>query len=167
PAPDDVAPAATLLDGLMAPVDKTPNPSEVFLRHLRAQVLARARGSDRSGKAAQHATALECDLHPIGDDLSGAARGLGRALSTLADPLRVLARRLHERLDEDADTLDSASRGRIEAAIRTLHRRALSRLDGWVAMLEAVDAPRPDGMTPTWVDFIRLDRREGQRAGEH
>jgi len=165
PAPLPLPAQGSLAD-ILIPTDTGPNASEGLLRHLREQVLARVRG-DARGKSGHTGGALECDLHPVGDDLRDAAVALSRALGALAHPLRQLAERLHERLDEDADTLDSVSRGRIEAAVRTLHRRALSRLDSWTGMLDALSQPRPDGITPTYVDFIRMDRREGQKAGEH
>jgi len=165
PPPEPPALQGSLAELLRAP-DEGPNASEMLLHHLRQQVMARARGDTR-GKAAHAGTALECDLHPVEDALRDAAAQLSRALAALAYPLRTLAERLSDRLDEDAETLDSASRARIEAAVRTLHRRAVSRLDGWTAMLDALTEPRPDGITPTYVDFIRMDRREGQKAGEH
>ncbi|MFT9016930.1 MAG: helicase C-terminal domain-containing protein, partial [Acetobacter sp.] len=138
------------------------NPTEAFLRLLRQQVQARAHEGGR-----QHAFgALECDLHPLLPDLAEAGQQLARALSRLVEPLRTLAERLQARLKDDADTLDSATRGRIEAMTRALRRRAISRLDAWITMLAALDEPPQPGTTPAHVHFIRLERRERQRMGE-
>ncbi|GBQ37718.1 ATP-dependent DNA helicase [Gluconacetobacter azotocaptans] len=143
-----------------------PNPTEWLLHLLGQQALARstarapAEGGHRPG-------AIECDLHPVADAVLPAAAGLARALDRLAAALRTLVDRLLERLEDDTAELDSATRERVEAGVRTIRRRALSRVDGWVSMLRSLGAPADEGATPQHIDFIRLDRREGQRAGEH
>ena len=147
--------------------DTLPNPCEQFLHLLACQVLARS----RTGDPAQPHTmpgAIECDLHPLAEDVSPAANTLARALDRLSVALRTLVDRLLERLDDESGDLDPATRERIEAAVRTMRRRALSRVDGWSAMLRAIGEIR-DGTSlgaPQYVDFIRMDRREGQRPGE-
>ncbi|ACI50066.1 helicase c2 [Gluconacetobacter diazotrophicus PA1 5] len=148
-----------------------PNPCEWMLHLLARQVLARSRANE-PGHTGHRGGAIECDLHPLSDALPAAAAALARALDRLAVALRTLVERLLERLEDDTGDLDSATRERIEAAVRTLRRRALSRVEGWVAMLRAIGGPEdgPGGMaergTPQHIDFIRLDRREGQRPGE-
>ncbi|GBQ88656.1 DNA helicase C2 [Acetobacter nitrogenifigens DSM 23921 = NBRC 105050] len=137
------------------------NPTEAFLALLRAQVLARTAGASRVTLNGR-----ECDLYPLAPGLAEAAAALSRALGRVAEPLRTLVDRLQDRLSEEADTLDATSRGRIEAMTRTLRRRALSRLDGWVAMLSAFAAPPEEGITPQFIRFIRLTARGGQRRGE-
>jgi len=135
------------------------NPTERLLRLLCQQVLARVPGGgERDGGSA------ECDLHPLSGGIAEAAEALERALSRIVQPLRTLTERLEARLGEEADSLDSAARTRIEAMARTIRRRALGRLDAWIAMLEALPeaAPREDRPVPTHVMFLRLDRREGQ-----
>lgn len=139
------------------------NPTEMFLKLLRQQVLAR---SQERGRADHAYGALECDLHPLLPDLAQAGQALARALGRLAEPLRTLAERLHARLQDEAESLDSVTRGRIEAMVRALRRRAITRLDAWIAMLDALDHPPPADATPTHIHFIRLDRREKQRMGE-
>ena len=59
-------------------------------------------------------------------------------------PLRTLAERLAARLDDEAEELDAAMRNRIEAACRSLRRRALDRLTAWQAMLRGVAADPPE-----------------------
>ncbi|GBQ23942.1 DNA helicase C2 [Acetobacter estunensis NRIC 0472] len=144
----------------LAPEPVMDNPAETFLALLRDQVLARAGNDPRRRNGA------ECDLHPLLPGLDEAAAGLVRALGRIAEPLRTLLRRLEERLDEDAETLDATTRGRIEAMVRSLRRRALTPLDGWVSMLSTVCVPEDEGITPQFIRFIRMESREGQRRGE-
>ncbi|MGV4877545.1 ATP-dependent DNA helicase [Acetobacter indonesiensis] len=139
------------------------NPTEAFLKLLRQQVLAR---SQERGRADHSYGALECDLHPLLPDLAVSGQALARALGRLVEPLRTLAERLHARLQDEAETLDTVTRGRIEAMVRALRRRAITRLDAWIAMLDALEHPEPSGSTPSHIHFLRLDRREKQRMGE-
>ncbi|OUJ00370.1 ATP-dependent DNA helicase [Acetobacter sp. DsW_54] len=138
------------------------NPTEAFLRLLRQQAMARAA---EGGKQSIH-TAMECDLHPLVPDMAEAGQQLARALSRIVEPLRTLSKRLQARLEEDADTLDTTTRGRIEAMTRALRRRAISRLDAWITMLTALDQPPEPGSTPAHIHFIRLERRDKQRMNE-
>ncbi len=137
------------------------NPTETLLSLLRRQVLARTVSSPArdAGSASVAFPSEECDLHPAPEPVVVAAEQLARALGRIAEPLRTLVERLAARLDEDADTLDSVMRGRIEAMCRTIRRRAMTRLEAWIAMLEAVQEPVPAGITPSHVLFLRLDRR--------
>lgn len=133
-----------------------PNPSEVFLRLLRQQVLARSAGETDAGFS------LECDLHPLHPKLSDAADTLARALRRLAEPLETLIARLLARLEDEADDLEEPARLRIEAVSRSLRRRALDRVRAWLAMIGALaEPPREPGVRPDHVMFLRLARREG------
>ncbi|MBB2204531.1 ATP-dependent DNA helicase [Gluconacetobacter takamatsuzukensis] len=148
------------------PRDTLPNPCEQFLHLLACQVLARS----PAGHQAQPGMpgSIECDLHPLAETVPPAATTLARAFDRLSVALRTLVDRLLERLDDESGDLDPATRERIEAAVRTMRRRALSRVDGWSAMLRALGETRDDTQlgAPQYVDFIRMDRREGQRPGE-
>jgi ATP-dependent DNA helicase DinG len=140
-----------------------PNPTEAFLRLARQQVLARLAGPQDPAQRGS----LECDLFPVAPDLPEAALTLERALGRIAEPLRMLVGRLAARLEDEAEDLDSATRIRIEAACRSISRRALDRLSVWQAMLRAVAEPPPEpGTRPDHVLFLRLDRREGRSASE-
>ena len=137
-----------------------PNLTEAFLRLIRRQVFARIGGA---GEAAHGA--LECDVFPIGPGAESAADRLVRALSRIAEPLGTLRERLLARLDEEADDLDSVTRNRIEAAARSLTRRALNPLSAWQGMLRALSEPDADprvepgnGHRPRHVLFLRVDR---------
>ncbi|NPC67321.1 ATP-dependent DNA helicase [Komagataeibacter sp. AV436] len=141
------------------------NPSEALLHELRQQVLARTQGSPEGGARRSDS---ECDLYPMPESLHAAAQALERALRRLAEPLRTLVARLDEALETEADWLDTPMRERIAAAIRSIRRRALARVDGWCAMLGSMQANEPPtgGETPQYIDYIRMDRREGQNPGE-
>ena len=132
------------------------NPTERLLALLRRQVLAR---TAESGRTAEPGRMAECDLHPLETDVIEAAAALGRALARIAEPLETLTTRLAARLDEDAETLDSSTRGRIEAMCRALRRRAIARLQAWLAMLRALPSTPPPDTTPTHVMFLRLQAR--------
>jgi ATP-dependent DNA helicase DinG len=134
-----------------------PNPTETFLRLARQQVLARIPGDGKpEGRGA-----LECDLYPVLPDLPTAAQDLARALARIALPLKTVIVRLAARLDDEAEELDAAMRNRIEAACRSLKRRAVDMLEAWQAMLAAVAEPPPEpGTRPVHVLYLQLDRRE-------
>jgi ATP-dependent DNA helicase DinG len=133
-----------------------PNPTEALLHLMRRQVLARARDAAPGVRAV-----LEADLFPAIPDLPEAAERLAAALARIAEPLAALRKGLAARLDEEAEEIDTATRNRIDAACRTLGRRALDRLAAWKAMLRAIVAGDPDpGGRAQHVMFMRLDRRE-------
>jgi ATP-dependent DNA helicase DinG len=140
-----------------------PNPTEAFLRLVRRQVLARVTGATPEPVRG----AMECDVFPVEDDLSQAAHRLARALGRIAEPLATLRERLLARLDDEAEDMDATTRNRIEAAGRSLARRALNPLAAWQAMLNGLaDPPAEPGHRPEFVLFFRLARRDGLREGD-
>ena len=64
-----------------AAAERLANPTEVFLRAVRRQVLARAPEEDSIYD-------VQCDLFPLGEDLPEAAEALGRAMKRIAEPLQ-------------------------------------------------------------------------------
>jgi ATP-dependent DNA helicase DinG len=137
-----------------------PNPMEGLLRRLRQMVLARVTGA-RPPPEGLLAT-LEGDLYPVPDELMAAADKVRITLGRIIEPLKTLRERLAARLVDEAETLDEATRNRIEGTCRSLGRRGIDRLDAWQSMLKAVSAPPPDpGTRPDHVYFVRLERREG------
>ncbi len=133
------------------------NPAEAFLRLVRQQVLARLPGAADPPRRG----ALECDLFPLAPGMAEAASVLERALGRIAAPLRTLAERLAARLEDEAEELDTATRGRIETICRSLERRALGQLRAWQAMLRVLSEPPPEpGERPQYVLFLRLERSE-------
>ncbi len=134
------------------------NPFELFLHAARTQILARIAGDPDQPQN----SSVEVDLFPVSDALIEAATTLARALSRIAAPVKTLLERLEDRLEDDSEDLDPTSRGRIDAAMRGLKRRALDRLTIWQSMLGKLDGPRSEpGDRPVHIHFLRLERREG------
>ncbi len=126
-------------------------PAEAFLAHVRDQVYARARHADGP-------YSIETEPAPPVDGLLDAAAALNKALAALADPVGLLARRLTRRLDEEAASLDPATRQRIEAICRGLVRRAGLHIEAWRTMLDALALETPD----EFVDWFAVDREFGR-----
>ena len=126
-------------------------PAERFLAHIRRQVLARVGDGDRG-------YGLECPVAPPVDGLIDAARVLDAALQDLIEPLLRLAQNLKQQLDDDADTLETATRQRMEAMIRGLKRRGLVTLAAWRRMLGELEFETPK----EFVDWFSLDRFDGR-----
>ena len=140
-------------------------PAEHFLAHVRRQVLARA--GDRHGPYS-----LEAPTAPQIEGLADAAEVLDAALTAIARPLLVLASRLAAMLDEKADTLESAQRGRIEGVVRGIARRAQEQLAAWCAMLQILALP-PAGanegageetLDDVYVDWFTVQRSDGREV---
>lgn len=153
-----VLPGATMLARLGEPtaaLDQIgPGAAEAFLTALAAQARARATAAERESNLD-----IEADLYPAEPELAAAASDLARDLARLEAPLTSLRERLAARLDEEAGTIDSTERQRIEAAIRSLKRRALDPVASWRRMLAAVnEAPPEPGERPFHVLFIRQGR---------
>ncbi|WP_262693465.1 ATP-dependent DNA helicase [Kordiimonas aquimaris] len=125
---------------------------ETFLMLVRAQVLAR---SDASGPHG-----LEASVNDPIDGLPDAAHALSEAFFALAKPMKALALALARKLDEEADTLDSTSRGRLEASARSLKLRA-DTVGVWAGMAEAFGGPAPE----TFVDWLELERFDARERG--
>ena len=133
-------------------------PTEVFLRLVRQQTLARA--SDRDGGFSLETT----PDNPI-DGLLDAAARLAEALARLAAPISALQKHLAAILDEEADALDSGSRIRIEAAMSGLERRAGLPIAAWRGMLDDLKTGPPDAFVD-WFSVTRFAGRETD-AGYH
>lgn len=143
PAPDLAGPEAA-------------NAAEKFLRALAAQVLARAPTDREAGQ-------LEVTPLPLDAAVRDGAEALHDALGGIAAPLTDLSKGLAQRLEDEAETLDSALRSRIEGALRSLERRALRPLAAWRAMLARLSEGREE---PEFVDWFALDRARGTGAPE-
>ena len=133
-------------------VDEVPRtPAEKFLAHIRRQVLARVGEDDRG-------YGLECQVTPAVDGLIDAARALDGALQELAEPLLRLAQNIKTQLDDNADTLETSTRVRMEAMIRGLKRRGIVTLAAWRRMLAELEQETPE----VFVDWFSLDRIDGR-----
>jgi ATP-dependent DNA helicase DinG len=130
--------------------DRPAQPAETFLALLRRQLLARA--AERDG-----GFGIETDARPPLDALLPAATALDAALGRLAAPLARLAAILAARLDDEAAELETGTRLRIEAVVRSLKRRGETQIGGWRRMLRDLAAPLP----AEFVDWLSLERFEG------
>ncbi|MGE0255286.1 MAG: ATP-dependent DNA helicase [Alphaproteobacteria bacterium] len=161
---DDRA-AAAALDAALAAARALPGPGwgarigegrpqgsvEAFLAAVRAQVRARAAHDDDS-------YGRECETVPVEAEVLSAALAAGGALGELARPLTALAERLRARLDDEAEDLDSATRGRLDSVARAIERRTTDILAGWRAMLADLAAGTPPGL----VDWFATERGDGR-----
>jgi ATP-dependent DNA helicase DinG len=139
------------------------NPSEAFLRAVRAQTLARAPEDDGI-------YTLEVDLHPVTEALAETGAALARALARLEEPLRRLQERLAARLDSGEEEAEAGEPIRLETAMRGIERRAVMPLAAWRAMLASLASEaRAPGERPVMVEWLQLDRRDGRDvdAGLH
>ncbi len=126
-------------------------PVEAFLARVRQQVLARDPDS-------RSPYGLEAHPKPPVPGLIEAAQALDAALIAMRGPTVALIAALASQLDDDADTLETASRSRIEAVCRSLERRGVMALNGWRDMLAALSGETP----PDFVDWLALDREGGR-----
>lgn len=129
--------------------------TENFLLLCRRQVLARNPDAPKTG-----IYGLETELHPPIPGLLDAALALSLRLKALQKPMLALIARLKDRLDTEADTLDSATRERIQFLCTSLHRRARHVLGGWIDMLDSLKNGTAEGM----VDWLEVTRVEGHNA---
>ena len=118
-------------------------PIETFLAATLDQVRARAAASDQG---------QECAARPALDIVRQTAREAAQALAAVEAPLMALARHLEDVLDDEADTLPTVDRARIEGALRGLDRRARMTLPAWRSMLQAIDEDAEDD--PDFVDWF-------------
>ncbi|MAU41203.1 MAG: helicase [Kordiimonas sp.] len=139
---------------------------ETFLSEIRRQVLARSLTPD-----SPHS--IETPVIALIDGLADAAENLNSKLQTLAQPLRQLSVWLLQKMDQDADTLDSSTRARIDAIVTSLTQRSEMIRSGWCNMLtELADldtadiAPSPkkahdhDDLFVNWFEIKRIGGRD-------
>ena len=127
--------------------------AERFLAAVREQVYARSPERDSP-------YGLEADIRPVPDSLLETARELDAVLQRLAEPLKRLRTALEDMLDSEAETLDTATRQRLDGAARSILRRALMPLAAWRAMLATLDSEPPD----EFVEWFAVDRQFGRDA---
>jgi ATP-dependent DNA helicase DinG len=102
----------------------------------------------------------EAGSEAMSDALVETAHALARDLRRLAAPLIRLANDLRKSLDEKAEKLESYSRARIEAAARSLERRAKLIVPAWIAMLDGLDGETKGEEFVDWFEIAREDGRD-------
>ena len=131
--------------------DGAHGPVETFLARARQQVYARDRNAGST-------YGLEADASPPVDGLVEAANDLAAHLARLRPAVQTLIGCLQRKLDEEADTLDTQTRIRIESVTRSLERRAIAAIETWKSMLDSLS----ETPSETFVDFFALERIEGR-----
>ncbi|PPR73201.1 MAG: hypothetical protein CFH05_01209 [Alphaproteobacteria bacterium MarineAlpha3_Bin4] len=126
-------------------------PAETFLALVRQQVYAR----DANPGSAY---SLETETSEAVPGLREAAGKLEGALARLGQPMTALIRALAARLDANADELDTRSRTRIEALMRSIERRGVQQAAAWRAMLQALAGKAPE----EFVDWFGVERIDGR-----
>lgn len=126
--------------------------AECFLALVRQQVMARA--EPNGGHT------LETDCLPLVDGLAEAAGELSAALGDLRRPMAALAKALARKLDTEADELQSAERGRIEAIARSLRRRGELTIAAWSGMLDRLTGTHD----PQFVDWFAIEHSFGRET---
>ena len=128
--------------------------AEEFLMLLFRQVMARAEGRDGP-------YSVETQLRPVADGVADAARTLVTRLREIQKPMRSLTARLLRRLEEQAETLDSDMRRRLESVAASLQRRSEFSISAWILMLETL-LRDDDGDAKTYVDWLEVERIDGR-----
>jgi ATP-dependent DNA helicase DinG len=126
--------------------------TETFLGFVRQQVYARETGGGAT-------YSLEAGTESPVPGLLEAAGALEAALVRLRRPLQLLIQSLVRLFDVEADTLDTATRNRIEAVVRGLQRRGVDQLNAWASMLKALHDETPEAVVD-WFGVERIDGRE-------
>ena len=131
--------------------DRPQGSAERFLHLVRQDVLARA-PDHRSPYS------LQCAPRPLAEGLEEAAKELANGFSALIQPLKILGKEVLALLDDEAQELDSATRGRIEAIARSIDRRGLTPLTAWRAMLASLPETTPED----FIDWFAIERSDGR-----
>ncbi|HYD19115.1 MAG TPA: ATP-dependent DNA helicase [Patescibacteria group bacterium] len=166
-AGDDVAVA--LVEEIMEAAKALPGPqwrqrmaenapkgaAEEFLLICRQQVYARTK--EHGGYYS-----LETQTLPPVPGLLEAAQKLENRLKDLQRPMNALIASLKQKLEDEAETLDTAQRERIHFIRNSLYRRAAHEIGGWIAMLIALRTPVQDNGSPEFVDWLEVTRADGK-----
>jgi ATP-dependent DNA helicase DinG len=135
--------------GRIAPATGEVNPIgpiENFLAAVIEQLRARTSGSGSAD------VGMECAARPALARVRETAGAAASALAAVEAPLLALARHLEDLLDDEAETLGTSERARIEGALRGLDRRARMTLPAWRGMLRGVEDETADD--PDFVDWF-------------
>ena len=133
-------------------VDGMPQgPAEVFFAAVRREVYARAANSDSI-------YGLEVGYGVPAEEMITTAASLESALTKLERSINILVKHLLARLDDEADSLETATRLRLESIARALQHRALDTLNVWRSMLVSL----VNGTPEEFVDWYFIERIDGR-----
>ncbi|HEX3535399.1 MAG TPA: ATP-dependent DNA helicase [Stellaceae bacterium] len=125
---------------------------EAFLGLVRRQVLARATANDA-------VYGLEAEARPPIEGLVEAATRLAGGLDRLVLALRHLIKSLRKQLEHTENPPEPGLRQRLDAAVRTLERRADHQLAAWSQLLRDLGDP-PNAETVEWLTLGRIEGTE-------
>lgn len=125
---------------------------ERFLSGARSLVYARGNGRDGPYD-------IECGTEEIPEAILEDARALKEALGALVQPVKDLRRALLQRLDDEADSLETGIRSRIDQIARSLTYRCVDTLQAWMSMLDALEKGTPEEFVD-WFSVTRIDGRD-------
>ena len=126
---------------------------ENFLYFVRQQTYAR-------NKDAVGNYNIETNALPTVKGLLTAAINLEKALGVLEKPLVTLGKRLTDRLDTEANELDTAARARILGLSQSIMRRCSQSLVTWRSMLSDLNGEPPE----TFVDWFGISKLSGREV---
>tara|TARA_R110002153_G_scaffold71724_14_gene188093 strand:- start:5808 stop:7595 length:1788 start_codon:yes stop_codon:yes gene_type:complete len=112
--------------------DTPQGPFELFLSALARQVYARTPNQKGTFYS------IECSPFPLSEGFGDTIDVLKATVLNMQRPLLTVIDELDSRLTEDADSLGTETRQRIEALVVSLERRAKVMLKNWVDMLDAL-----------------------------
>lgn len=127
---------------------------EQFLSLCRQQIKTRNAEANQNGMYG-----LETPLQPAIPGLIEAGYTLSLRLRDIQKPMLALAKKLHQRMTDDAGSLDSSARERLQFMETSLNRRAQHVLGGWISMLDSLRAPSTDDVVD-WLEITRVDGHE-------
>ncbi|MCS5596474.1 MAG: ATP-dependent DNA helicase [Alphaproteobacteria bacterium] len=149
--------------------DTPQGPFEIFLSSLAKQVYARTPDQNSSFYS------IECSPFPLADGMVDKINDLKATVLKIQRPLLTLIDELDNRLVNDADSLGSETRQRIEALVVSLERRAKIMLKNWVDMLDTLRRAEEElandnysadktalGANTDTVDWFEVSRVDGQ-----
>ncbi|NCO04372.1 MAG: ATP-dependent DNA helicase [Alphaproteobacteria bacterium] len=127
-------------------------PTEEFILTAYEQIMARTDG--RHGPYS-----LETQTYPATDKVLKSASNLHKALKQLKQPMQDLAAKMRKKINEQADTLESDTRKRLDAVQAGLERRAQLSIGAWIGMLESLQTGTAIESFVDWMQIERLDGR--------
>ena len=131
---------------------KPKGPTEEFILGVYNQVYARTNGRDGP-------YSLETETYPLNEGLAEQALQLKDALKELQKPMQDLSIWMRKHVNDNADTLDSDTKKRMEAVINALERRGRMTLSAWISMLESLQA---EEKKEEFVDWMEIERADGK-----
>jgi ATP-dependent DNA helicase DinG len=131
--------------------DKQPAGSaEQFLMICYEQIMARA--EDKNSPYS-----LETPLRPVHDSFLQYAQAFQEQLKALQKPMRQLVIFLRKKLEDQADTLDSDARRRLEYVATSIERRSEYSLTAWINMLQTLMSSEDEEGFVDWLEVERVD----------